>query len=238
MRKNQIVFIGILVLLVGCTVGLAFYFSRPKEPSYQGRTLSQWLKKYDFNSRIREGILTESKMREPEQAVRAIGTNGIPTLLRMLTAKDPPGMWELETFLIKIGFGARLCHAAEKVPDACNGFIILGREAQPAVPALVHIVATQPRDGTDLGRTATYHCLFSIEPDKKILLPLLTEQINQTDQIAAYRAAWIIAQLYQPEDARQAGVFKKFHQFDYWGGITSTNALNSSNPPPSQPKGP
>jgi hypothetical protein len=227
MKRKTIMYVLAAVLVLGW---LAFHFSRPKEPSYQGRSLTQWLKEYDFNSRIRAGIYTESKMKEPEQAVRAIGTNGIPTLLRLLTAKDPPGMWELQTFLHRIGIWVRLCNTTEKVQFACNGFMILGRQAQPAVPALVHIAITETWYSAERGRPLAYACLLMVEPDKKIIVPLLLKEFNQSNQTVARHAGYILAIDYE-QDAEQAGVYKKFPQYNQWRRGHSTNAPSSENLP-------
>jgi hypothetical protein len=62
------------VLLVAVVGGLAWQVTRPREPVYQGKPLSYWL--------VRPA-------RDPNfNALRALGTNAIPTLLQMLRAKD------------------------------------------------------------------------------------------------------------------------------------------------------
>jgi HEAT repeat protein len=82
------------------------------EPKYQGRSLSKWL------SAFRKAKDDSAEEKHASEAVRAIGTNAVPQLLRMLTNAD------LQVQL-----------------DAKNGFTILGPVAAPAVPALATIMA-------------------------------------------------------------------------------------------------
>lgn len=83
------------------------------EPKYQGRSLSKWLATY------RDAGTDSPEEKRASEAVRAIGTNGIPDLLRMLTSDD-----------------------MQVQMDAKNGFSILGPIATPAVPALAKLLAS------------------------------------------------------------------------------------------------
>jgi HEAT repeat protein len=83
------------------------------EPKYQGRSLSKWLSTY------RDAGTDTTEEKRAAEAVRAIGTNGIPNLLRMLTNDD-----------------------LQVQMDAKNGFTILGPTAAPAVPVLATLLAT------------------------------------------------------------------------------------------------
>src|SRR5262245_47282072 len=72
-------------------VGLAvLVWPREQEPSYGGRALSEWLAVY---ARGQNAAATDSETRESERAataVRAIGTNAVPILLRWMDFKMPP----------------------------------------------------------------------------------------------------------------------------------------------------
>jgi hypothetical protein len=59
------------------------------EPSYKGKTLSAWLRSYEYIARSHSaGVAEESELDEIREAIRHIGTNAIPTLLRLVRAKD------------------------------------------------------------------------------------------------------------------------------------------------------
>jgi HEAT repeat protein len=83
----------------------------PDELSYGGKPLGEWLKAHD-----REGKFSK----DAEDALRQMGTNAIPALLKRLVYVQPP--FDLRAFDVNI--------------DAVRGFIILGEQAMPALPRL------------------------------------------------------------------------------------------------------
>jgi HEAT repeat protein len=99
--------------LVCVIVAMVASSARPAEPSYQGRSLTKWL------SLFREAEVDSAQEKRACEAVRAIGTNAIPHLLRMLTSDDL--QWQM---------------------DAKSGFTILGSVAAPAVPALAKLLTS------------------------------------------------------------------------------------------------
>jgi hypothetical protein len=116
-----------LIILVAAVVGAVGWRSlRPREPMYQGKPLSYWVLRPSLDPNL--------------DAVRQTGTNAIPTLLRMLRAKDSAfflGVVNLaqKQRFIKIDYTP----AGERNSQACGGFAILGVKAGEAVPALVEI---------------------------------------------------------------------------------------------------
>jgi hypothetical protein len=129
------VYIALAVLLVVIAGVSAWQGLREREPVYQGKRLSVWLKAYQISGFV--GIEAREKA---NAAVRQAGTNAISTLLRMLRAKD----WALKVKLmdlasrqhfIKIEYTpAQDWHLAP-----LYAFEVLGAEAQSAVPALIEI---------------------------------------------------------------------------------------------------
>ena len=83
MRKRyQMAVAVLLVAIVGVLVWLV-RFPREHEPVYQGRTLTQWLDKYN-----RAGAMAKT---EPvSQAIRAMGTNSLPFLLAHIKHTEFP----------------------------------------------------------------------------------------------------------------------------------------------------
>ena len=68
------------VILLACGVlalGLLWQVLRDREPSYQGRTLSEWVEQ------VGPAYLWNDSDEEVK-AVRAIGTNAIPTILKWI----------------------------------------------------------------------------------------------------------------------------------------------------------
>src|SRR5436309_9665328 len=77
---------GWATCLIAISLGgaLAAYFVfRVREPSWEGRPLRHWLVALD-------GLNPAHVQRRAEQAVRSIGTNGLPTLVQWIRAQDSP----------------------------------------------------------------------------------------------------------------------------------------------------
>jgi HEAT repeat protein len=130
MRKRFL--IALAALIVALAGVIAWQALREREPVYQGKRLTLWLyAAYSGHGRNGEGA---------EEAVRQAGTNAIPTLLRMLRAKDSAlrvKATELagRQHLIEIEF----THAEGWNDAAVMGFHLLGSKVQSAVPALIEI---------------------------------------------------------------------------------------------------
>src|SRR5688572_11297496 len=91
-KRRGIILAGVLVV-----VGVGFVIwgaSGPPEPVYEGRKLTSWLGGHLPNSSANPPYNSPG-WHKAEEAIRGIGTNGIPTLLRMLRADDPP-RWVLK----------------------------------------------------------------------------------------------------------------------------------------------
>ena len=80
MKRLRFILIVLAVFLAGAVVINAV---RRPEPSYQGRTLSQWMS--DVAPHFSNGMATPkpAEVRQAaEIAVKAIGSNAVPTLVR------------------------------------------------------------------------------------------------------------------------------------------------------------
>jgi HEAT repeat protein len=100
------------------------------EPIHQGRRLSAWLEDLQNPSPV--------VRKEAQNAVRHIGTNGLPKLREMLHAEDSP----LETNIVNVlkrqsWFKMSFPTAREKRIRAALGCIALGSMAKRAVPDLL-----------------------------------------------------------------------------------------------------
>jgi HEAT repeat protein len=112
-----------------------------REPVYQGKRLSSWLEAYRLHGVA--GVETwqvRVEQQEADEAVRHIGTNALPTLLRMLRAKD--SAWKV--MLMELAEREHFIHinytpADELNSRACSAFGVLRGKAQNAVPALIRI---------------------------------------------------------------------------------------------------
>ena len=119
------------VMLVAAVSGLLWWSPwEPPDPVYRGRRLSIWLERKPGSGSLEDAT----------EAVRQAGTNAIPTLLRMLRARDSAIKvklmdWVERRGIIKGGFR----RASQLNGWAVFRFVDLGTNAQSAVPALMEI---------------------------------------------------------------------------------------------------
>ncbi|MGO8925639.1 MAG: HEAT repeat domain-containing protein [Limisphaerales bacterium] len=137
-KRVQIALAVLLVMLAGV---IEWQVLRPqeREPVYQGKRLQVWLLEYllDNNS-------GNSKM--AGDAVQQIGTNAIPTLLKMLGKKNSKlvDWWdrhisEILYLPVDVRYPWYYHRAFYLHQEAEMGFKILGADAQQAVPRLIRI---------------------------------------------------------------------------------------------------
>ncbi len=149
-------YLVIVAVLVGAALTTALV-RRDREPSYNGHSLSEWL------HAARPGYINPpAPPAEATAAVRRIGTNALPTLLKW-ASYDPT---RLQSKLRPIVSGSD--HPA----DAEDGFRILGPVARPAIPGLTRLAIKSSSDERVM-RCA--RCLASIGPDA---VPALAEVIS------------------------------------------------------------
>ena len=119
-----------------------------REPEYKGKKLIVWigLCRKGFYSRGPE----RAETRDAVEAVRQIGTNAIPFLVRWMDY-DPPA-WKLALVAAKrrlpepfgqSEFIERWIVHKGQVDDAMVGFSILGPDASGAVPELARLMASR-----------------------------------------------------------------------------------------------
>ena len=169
-KKRPILFAILLIAIVG---GLAWEVLRPREPMYDGLPLSYWLRGYDPTAR------TETSLQQADKAVRTLGTNAVPVLLRMARTADSP----IKKDLIRLSrwkswLPLHLHSDAEYHHLAASGFYALGPAGKEAVPALIELLK-----GTNQElQTVAADCLGDIGPASKAAVPLLVQMINPTNQ--------------------------------------------------------
>jgi HEAT repeat protein len=129
-------------------LGLFVIAYHSREPDYGGKSLSQWLEPYTTHPR------TTRPTPEAVEALRNIGTNAIPYLLKWICYEKPPWRRAVDRLWPKIPSRLRPLvneHQTQRAFAALNGFRILGNQAKPATPELVRLAnATKAKDGTHL----------------------------------------------------------------------------------------
>ena len=156
------------------------------EPAYQGKYLSAWLLEYA------ESGEAES---QAEVAIRAIGTNGIPVLVKWMGCKDSKLKAKLISMvrkqsLVKIRcYTDKECHLIARV-----SFGVLGSNAAPAVPALINLL--QNNNDVDI-QGETVMAFGRIGPAAIDAMPAIIACLHGTNHFAALFAPNTLALIHQ-----------------------------------------
>jgi hypothetical protein len=139
----------LLVLCLGgallCAAVLIICLSGPKEPSYEGKKLSEWMKIVSPSGQY--GAWLDLESAQGQAAIRSIGTNALPSLLKWISYEMPQWQVRVETNLTRGPAFCKRIAAAMKAREiragrAVQAFGALGREAEPAVPELAALLRT------------------------------------------------------------------------------------------------
>lgn len=118
----------LLVAFVVAVIGVSTYAFR-QEPAYEGRTLTEWLMEATPPNR------KESNRERADEAVRRIGTNGLPTIAKLLRARDWPLKSKLnEFFYQRRWYHLRLTTREDRHAYALTACHLLGTIARPLIP--------------------------------------------------------------------------------------------------------
>jgi HEAT repeat protein len=121
------------------------------EPKYHGITLSSWLERYDNE------VDADPQRSEAAAAVRQIGSNAVPTLIRWLGVSDSKFKQKLEEWADKqsvINFN--FVDEDDYHERAAKGFQLLGAQGKAAIPDLGRML----RDTNATENAAGVLCLF------------------------------------------------------------------------------
>jgi hypothetical protein len=108
------------------------------EPSHNGRLLSEWLADVHASS----GVDVVGAPNPPEEAIRAIGTNAIPTLLKWISYEPSPSERSSETGAEVPRWRRHTLSTKELADSTQSVFGILGVLARPAIPELTRLART------------------------------------------------------------------------------------------------
>ena len=164
--------LGLIVVLGVAITAAAFFAPRPREPVCQGKRLSVWLRELDNAS------LTVDSHNRAVEAVRQIGSNGVPILIEMLHSSDS---W-LKRKLIELAgkqswIRFHFTTAKERRCRAFRAIEVLGPAAHAAIPTLMELL-----NDNDLETwPKAMICLAGIGPEA--MLPLIQAMTNATPQV-------------------------------------------------------
>ena len=139
MKNRWRIVIGSLAL--ACVIGFFVWRpSGPPEPVFEGRTLTSWLEGHLPYVGTQPAYGTPG-WKKVDEALLSIGTNAIPTLLKMIRAKGPPPLVLKAIDATRRHGWMRINYryAFSRNDEAAYAFQIFGTNAVNAVPALIEI---------------------------------------------------------------------------------------------------
>jgi hypothetical protein len=112
-------------------MGIVAFWPGEREPEYDGKTLGEWL--------LYKQPASESNLPNPQiEAIRQIGEEAVPWLLKWARYQSPPWRWRLNRF-----FGED--RGIERSQAVWFAFRVLGPKAADAIPDLARM-ANNPKD--------------------------------------------------------------------------------------------
>jgi HEAT repeat protein len=177
--------LALTVLAVAGLGVVAWRTLRQREPVYQGERLSSWLADLDLES-----------TRSPEkalQAVRAIGTNALPVLMKMVCAEDPLWKRGLIAFNARQSFiQVRISPASLVRYHAVEGYSALGPAAKNAVDALIEVMKSGA--GVEV-RADVASALGAIGPEARQAIPVLWKAARGQNPELRQRAVFALGNI-------------------------------------------
>jgi HEAT repeat protein len=170
----------LVMLLVSLIVGLMWQMTRQTESSglvYQGKPLSAWL---DEVWHLDGGVDPEA-----EKAVRQIGTNAIPYLLKLATTRDSTLKTKVSAVLPEKWFVGYTTRSAHNHFSAAFGFQALGPAAKSAVPTLINLLGDKDEDI----RKTSSRALGSIGTEAQDAVPGLIKHLSDPARDVAVSSA-------------------------------------------------
>jgi hypothetical protein len=182
-RRSGIAFA--LASVLGSVVAFTLWQNwGPREPVFEGRTLYSWLDRHVPSSGVNPPYNSPGWLKA-DKALRQVGSNGIPTLLRMIQAKDPPRP------ILKVIEWARLrgwVHyrfGRDRNEEAEYAFEVLGTNAASAVPKLIKIYE---KNISESSQSCAALALGKIGAAAGPAIPVLLQRFNHTNRYVRFSA--------------------------------------------------
>lgn len=182
MNKTARFFALALLVLAAALLLFLFFRPAPPEPTHAGRPLRDWLVEFDHGSRTTNYAAASA-------AIRAMGTNALPALIRYLRLKDPP--FNRQRIKLKARLKMRGRPGGEyalfwhrRAATACGE---LGEAGAPAFPAMAEAMQENQ---------AAQDVAFALSRMLPASAPVLTNVVATGPTIARYRAADVLLTAY------------------------------------------
>jgi hypothetical protein len=202
-NKNKIYFAVMAAVVIGVFL-VVLQFSKPaqREPVYQGKTLTRWLKRLDdgnaFGISSSELPSPTRRQLEAARAIHEIGTNALPFLMEDIHARPATNSFRIRLYNwskrhLPWNLSSRLFDTDETEEDrvrwrAAQGLAALGPLAKPALPELKRLLYTNFWHSSI--KEAAY-ALSTIGPEG---VDVLTNSVQPQTEWSGMCAIWALGQ--------------------------------------------
>ena len=129
------------VLAIGLVLCAAWVFHRFREPKFQGKPLSAWLQEARENDEMANLLLQTDFDSPSARALRAMGTDCLPALLRNIRIRQSGFREEVRKFAEQNPWiGIHPQRFEDVQAQTALAFAVLGPIAKPAVPQLIKLL--------------------------------------------------------------------------------------------------
>lgn len=178
--RRKFLILAAAVLLLGIVLFAAVRYHR--EPSYEGKTLSEWLT---------SGLYWNDGVPEVEAvAIRAMGTNVIPFLLDWIQYQPRDWNGKVDKFSLRfLGlnfFERHQISEAVRAYNAATAFEVFGSEANPAIPELTRLMETS------VGDYIPIHSSLALAKIGPAAFPALLARLTNQPTKVSYRSFFVV----------------------------------------------
>ena len=221
MNKQFRIVLAVVLVALGVIGFQVIQTSRDRQPVYGGKSLSLWLRTYAPSS---SSGLHSPAWNQADDAVRHLGTNCIPILLRMIRQRDSPAKLWLVVFAQKHGLTKRnhIVPAAVRNVEASRAFIALGDTAKDAVPALVKMCDDNI---TAESRSAIEDALAWIGPAAKPAISRLMRATTNANPRVRANALWALGEIHAEPELCVPWLIHALDDSDDWARLSAAHAL-------------
>jgi hypothetical protein len=192
-NKRRILLVSLLIAILGVISWLILRQHDP-EPVYNGKPLTYWL-----DSLINR--TSHPSQVEAEKAVQKIGTNAIPTLLRLLRTRDSKFKLNLiqlthKQHLVNLKWNTALFQHIQ----AETGFRCLGPNGKSALPDLIEIYNKRPPGQYNDAPWVIPSIFAAMGPAAADAVPQLAQDTADADRSIRSRAVLVLGQIHARPD--------------------------------------
>jgi hypothetical protein len=204
MRQSRVpaakVMIIIMVLSLAVVGIVSLYALWPHQPTHQGQPLSWWLERRLTAHENRHENRVPLDEERAAEAIRQMGTNSLPTLLRMLRARDSrlkqvAMAWSAKQSVIKFP-----CTPADRCREqALEGYRALGPVASGQILALSEVLTNDPLPAVrDMAARALE---FIARNDGDRAAPALLKAAKDKDKEVRNSSFWALGRVHPSPEA-------------------------------------